>query len=170
MTSRRRLIVMRHGKSEPFGASDHERALTERGARSAADAGRHLAQTGSAPDYAVVSSAVRTQQTWDACAETSGSHAEVSVDEAVFSGSADVVLEALRAVPEGTEVLVFVGHNPSAACLAAQLDDGDGDAEAISAMLQGFPSGALVTFEVEVPWAELATETGRVVDFYIGQG
>ena len=161
---------MRHGKSEPFAASDHERALTDRGERSAADAGRHLVQTGNVPDFAIVSSAARTQQTWSAVAETSKSHAEVSVDEAVYSGSADVVLDALRAVPVGVAVLMFVGHNPSAAIVATQVDDGDGEAGAISAMLQGFPSGALVSFEVEVPWAELAAETGRVVDFHVGQG
>lgn len=161
---------MRHGKAEPFAASDHDRDLTDRGRASAADVGRHLATTGDLPDYAIVSSSARTKQTWRTLAEAAGSSAEVSVDHAVYSGSPDVVLEALRATPPSARVLIFVGHNPSAAYVAALLDDGDGDADSISQMLQGFPPGAVVRFEVEVPWADLAAETGRVLGFHVGQG
>jgi len=164
------LIVMRHGKAEPFAASDQDRQLTGRGVASATDAGRYLRGTGDVPDHAIVSSSARTRQTWEALALAAGSSAQVSLDPAVYSGSVDVVLEALRAAPASAEVLIFVGHNPSAAYVAALLDDGDGDGDAISQMLQGFPPGALVTFEVEVPWAELDAESGRVHGFYVGQG
>lgn len=161
---------MRHGKAEPFAATDHERLLTDRGVRSATDAGRHLADAGNVPDYAVVSSSARTQRTWQAVDAALRSGAQVVVDEAVYAGSHDVVLASLQAVPADRRVVIFVGHNPSAGTLANQLDDGDGDAAAISEMLRGFPAGALVVLEVEVPWAELGTETGRVIDFYVGQG
>jgi len=164
------LIVMRHGKAEPFAADDHERRLTDRGLRSAADAGRHLRETGNVPDYAVVSSSVRTQQTWEAVDATLQSGARTSVDETVYSGSPEVVLEALRAVPRDSQVVIFVGHNPTAATLANQLDDGNGDPAAISEMLKGFPAGALLVLEVELPWSELDAETGRAVDFYVGKG
>jgi len=161
---------MRHGKAEPFAADDYERVLTDRGLRSAEDAGRHLSETGNVPDFAVVSSSARTQQTWAAVDAASQSGAQLSVDDTVYSGSPDVVLEALRAVPADSRVVIFVGHNPSAATLANQLDDGNGDPAAISGMLQGFPAGALVILEVELLWSELGTETGRVIDFYVGTG
>ena len=179
---------MRHAKAEPFASTDHERALTERGIRAARDAGRHLAQTGVLPDHVVVSSAVRAQATWTAAAEGLASwesvassagpedsggpdgSATVRIDEAVYSGSADVVLDALRALPADARVAAFIGHNPSAGEIVNQLDDGDGDPEAIHQMLHGFPAGALVVYEVEVPWSELGEQTGRVSDFYVGQG
>ncbi len=183
MPGSRRLIVMRHGKAESFSASDHERMLTDRGVRSAADAGRHLADTGVLPDHAVVSSAARAVGTWEAVAEALQSDPKLSVedevatndtqltvDDAVYTGSADVVLEALRGVPPNAGVVLFVGHNPSAAYVANQLDDGDGDPAATTEMLQGFPAGSLAVFEVAVPWSEVDTETGRLVDFYVGQG
>lgn len=94
----------------------------------------------------------------------------VIVDDAVYAGSADVVLDALRGVPPEAETVLFVGHNPSAAYVANLLDDGEGDESAILALLRGFPAGALVVFAVAVPWADLSRESGRVLDFYVGQG
>ena len=87
VTDRRRLIVMRHAKAEPFAPSDHARTLTDKGLASARDAGAHLRDTGVKPEYAVVSSAVRTRQTWDAVVEMAGiTDCEVSFDDAVFTG------------------------------------------------------------------------------------
>ncbi len=170
MTNRRRLIVMRHAKAEPFAATDHERLLTERGHRAAREAGQHLASTGAVPDHAVVSSAVRAVSTWEQVAEGSGSAAEPRFDGAVYAGSADVALEALRVVPAGAEVVIFVGHNPTAAYLAHLLDDGNGEPAAVRDMLQGYPASAMAVLEVEVPWSELGAETGRLVDFHVGRG
>lgn len=161
---------MRHGKAEPFADSDHERMLTDRGIRSAADAGRHLAEVGHIPHYALVSSSARTRRTWQEVAEASASDAVVALDDSVYSGSSDIVFEALRAAPPDAGVVILVGHNPSAASVANELDDGDGDQAAIDEMLHGFPAGALVVFEIGVAWTELGPETGRLVDFYVGRG
>jgi hypothetical protein len=34
-------------------------------------------------------------------------------------------------------------------------------------MLRGFPPSAVVVFDVEVPWADLAAEAGRVTRFHV---
>ncbi len=169
MTTPRRLIVMRHAKAEPFASSDQVRRLTERGVADATDAGAHLAATHVVPDHAVVSSATRARETWDAVATGSGATATTVVDAALYTGSPDVVLEALRGVPGQARALIFVGHNPTAAYLAHLLDDGNGDPDAVTGLLQGFPAGALTVLDVDVAWADLAAETGRVVDFYVGR-
>lgn len=166
----RRLVVMRHAKAEPFAATDHDRQLTDRGRADAAAAGRHLAETRTVPDHAVVSTALRTVQTWQELARTSGSTVDPVLDAAVYTGSVDVVLETLRTVPEAATTLVFVGHNPTAAYLAHTLDDGDGEPGAVHGMLRGFPTGALAVLEVMVPWADLAAEAGRLVDFHVARG
>ena len=167
MTDRRRLIVMRHAKAEPFASSDHARTLTDRGLAGARAAGAHLRELGVAPDYAVVSSALRTRQTWDAVVEVAGfTDSEVSFDDAGFSGSPDVVLEALRAAPADVGTVMFVGHNPTAGFLVHFLDDGEGDPAALSELLHGFPPGAVALLDVGVAWAELGPETARVVDFH----
>jgi phosphohistidine phosphatase len=160
--------VMRHAKAEPFAATDHERRLTDRGRSSARDVGTHLRDEGVLPDHALVSSAVRTRETWDEVVETSGVACETTFDDAVFTGSPDVVLEALRAVPADAHTVLFLGHNPTASYLCHLLDDGGGDPGASSQLMTGFPPAAVATLEVTVPWAELAPETARVVGFYVG--
>ena len=79
-----------------------------------------------------------------------------------------MVLETLGAAPADATTVMFVGHNPAAASLCHYLDDGDGDAAAVSALLQGFPPSAVAVLEVNVPWGELGAETGRVVGFHVG--
>jgi phosphohistidine phosphatase len=161
---------MRHAKAEPFAASDHERPLTDRGRAAAHDAGEHLRANRLRPEYAVVSSATRARETWDALVESAGlTDVEVALDDALFTGSIDVALETLGAVPPAVSTVMFVGHNPTAASLCHHLDDGDGDPTAVSELLQGFPPGAVAVLELSVPWAELGAETGRVVDFYVGR-
>ncbi|HET6627579.1 MAG TPA: histidine phosphatase family protein [Nocardioidaceae bacterium] len=170
MTNRRRLIVMRHAKAEPFAATDHARVLTEGGRRAATEAGSHLASTGAVPEYALVSTAVRAVNTWEAVALGSGSAAEPHLDGALYTGSPDVVLEALRAVPTDVEDLIVIGHNPTVAHLAHLVDDGHGEPAAVEKMLQGYPAGALTVLEVRVPWSELGPECARLTDFHVGRG
>ncbi len=171
MTDRRRLIVMRHAKAEPFAPSDHARHLTERGLVSARDVGEHLRERQLLPEYVLVSSATRTRETWSALAERiDASATEVSFDDALFTGSADVVVEALQTTPPEMSTVMFVGHNPTAAYLCHHLDDGEGDPAAVSELLQGFPPAAVAVLEVGVPWAELGAETGRLVAYFVGRG
>jgi phosphohistidine phosphatase len=168
VTNRRRLIVMRHAKAEPFAATDHERCLTDAGRKTATAAGRHLAETGAVPDHVVLSSALRATQTWEAVAEASGATVAPVLDDAVYNGSVDVLLEALRVVPQESATVLFVGHNPSASYLAHLVDDGDGDPDATQRMLEGFAPGALAVLTLDVPWEELGPETGRLEDFHVG--
>lgn len=162
---------MRHAKAEPFASSDHERRLTDRGTACARDVGDYLREHGLVPEYVVVSSATRTRETWSALAEgIDTSRCEVSFEDELFTGSADVVVEALHATPEDAGTVMFVGHNPTAAHLCHFLYDGEGDTDAVSGLLKGFPPAAVAVLEVGVPWSDLAAETGRVVGYYVGKG
>lgn len=118
------------------------------------------------PDAALVSPAVRTRETWAAVAESSGSTAEPTWEGAVYSGSATVVLEVLRELPSAARTAMLVGHNPTVASLCQLLDDGEGDPDATTALLRGFPAGAVAVFAVAGPWARLDRESGRLVDFH----
>jgi phosphohistidine phosphatase len=162
----RRLVVMRHAKAEPYASTDHRRRLTERGRSDARAAGRYLAAAGVLPDHAVVSDAERTRMTWDEMAGVLGCGDVARLDQAVYGGGVDALVEALAVTPEESRTVVLVGHNPTAAYLCHTLDDGEGDPDAVSGLLRGFPTAALAVFEVAVTWAELGPETGRVVDFW----
>jgi phosphohistidine phosphatase len=161
---------MRHAKAEPFAETDHARRLTDRGIAAARDVGAHLRDSGIRPDFVLVSSAERARDTWAAVSELAGAgSAAVRLDDAVFTGSPDVVLEALQAAPAEAATVMFVGHNPTAAYLCHLLDDGEGEPAAVSGLLEGFPPGAVAVMEIGVPWSELGPETGRVVGYYVGR-
>lgn len=158
---------MRHAKAEPFASTDHARVLTERGHADAVATGAWLAEVGAVPDHAVVSTAVRARETWTDVAKGAGSEAETVLDEGLYHGGVDAALESLRGVSEDFRRVILVGHNPTAAYLVHMLDDGEGDDEAISGMLRGFPPSAVVVFDVGVPWSDLGTEVGRVTRFRV---
>jgi phosphohistidine phosphatase len=162
----RRLVVMRHAKAEPYASTDHARRLTDRGCSDARAAGRHLAETGLVPDHALVSDAQRTRMAWDEVAGELGCGDVAHHDRTVYGGGVDAILEALTVSPPGSRTVMLVGHNPTAAHLCHLLDDGEGEPDAVSGLLRGFPASALVVFEVAVPWSDLGPETGRIVDFW----
>jgi phosphohistidine phosphatase len=166
----RRLILMRHAKAEPFATTDQDRELTPRGRKDAYEAGTYLARTSTVPEHAVVSVAVRAQETWQGVAEGSGSSAVVHVDESVFAGSSpEVVMEVLRGLPEDADRVIFVGHNPAVAQVVHLLDDGNAEPEAMRGILSGYPVSALTVLQVQAPWSDLGPGSARILDFHIGK-
>jgi phosphohistidine phosphatase len=164
------LVILRHGKAEAFADEDHRRALTDRGRRACVADGEWLAARGIVPTHALVSSAVRAQDTWKAVAQGSGSVADARIEDAVYSADADTALDLLRTAPPDAQIVIFVGHNPTAASMAHVLDDGDPEPNAFRALARGFPPGALAVLEVAVPWAELGAATGHLAAFHVGRG
>lgn len=165
----RRLVVMRHAKAEPSGPSDHERALADRGRADAAEAGRWLQRQGIVADAALVSDAVRTQETWVELATGAEWDIEPDFSDALYAAGPDSAFDLIREAPEGARTLVVLGHNPAMAFLAELIDDGEGDDDAITSLVsRGFPTSAVVVFDVRVSWAELAAGTGTVRLFHVG--
>jgi phosphohistidine phosphatase len=164
------LVVMRHAKAEAVAAEDRDRVLTDRGRRDAAEVGVWLAAQQVTPDYAFVSSAQRTVDTWEAVAHGSGATAEVLLEDALYSGGPETVLEVLRTAPVGAEVVAFIGHNPAAAYVAQLLNDGNPDEAAFREMSEGYPASAVTVIDLAVPWSELDAGTGRIAAFHVGRG
>lgn len=159
---------MRHGKAEAFAEEDHRRRLTDRGRRDATAVGTWLAEHDLVPTHAYVSSAARARATWEAVAEAAGADAVVSFEDGLYSAGPQTVLDTLRTAPEDAQVVMYVGHNPTAASLAHQLDDGDAEPTAFRAMSQGFPTSAIAVLEVPCAWADLDSGGARLVDFHGG--
>src|ERR1700744_695336 len=61
----RRLVLLRHAKSDWPDVADHERPLAKRGRRDAPVVGRWLGASGYTPDAVVCSTALRARQTWE---------------------------------------------------------------------------------------------------------
>ena len=160
------LVVMRHAKAEPYADADRDRRLTARGRAGATAAGRQLAAWGVVPDHALVSAAERTVETWRLLAEELDGQPVEEVTEAMYSASAEAVLEALRQLPDEHRTVVYVGHNPSAGYLATVLNDNTGDPGAIRRLLAGFPPAATAVFEVDGGWESLGEDAARLVHFH----
>lgn len=114
----RTLVLLRHGKSGyPPGVDDHERPLAPRGVREAALAGkaicRSLATAGTAPsiDLALVSSAVRAQQTWERAEPELPPVAHHVTEPGLYLATADELLWSVRQLPEDAGCVLVVGHN-----------------------------------------------------------
>ena len=161
---------MRHAKAEPYADTDAARRLTARGRDEAASAGARLAELGHVPDRALVSSATRTRETWAAVREACRADAVEEFSDELYAGSPDSVLEAVRLVPDDTNTCIYIGHNPTAAHLAARLDDGEADPEVLQGLLAGFPTAAFAVFELSGGWAELHEATARLTHFHAGRG
>lgn len=172
MTSRSRLLVVaRHAQAASWAASDEERPLTAAGEAAAADAGRWLAAGGFVPELAHVSTAVRTRTTWERMAASAGWDLAPRLDGGLYAAGPEAALDVVRLqTPEDAGAVVLLGHNPTVATLAQLLDDGDGDTEAATAVLGGFPPAALVLLRVDVGWADLGEGTCRLLGFHVGRG
>ena len=167
----RRLVVVRHAKAEPTAPSDHGRALAARGRADAEEAGRWLKGTGIDPDAALVSDALRTQQTWEHLAGAAGWELDPELSAGLYAAGADSTFDLLRETDPGVTTLVVIGHNPTMAYVAELIDDGEGDVEATTVMLtRGFPTSALAVFAVAGEWSDLGPGGGRLEAFHVGDG
>ena len=164
------LVIMRHAKAEPSAPSDHERVLTDRGTADADEAGAWLRGTGTTPGRALVSDAARTRGTWAALAGSAGWDVVPEYDASLYAAGPDTALDLLRETDDTVDTLVVIGHNPTMAYVAQMLDDGDGDAEAVAAMNEGFPTSAVAVFAVDGAWADLEMGGARLTAFHVGRG
>jgi phosphohistidine phosphatase len=161
----RQLVLIRHSKAVA-GAADHERPLAERGVADAGALARWLAAAVT-PDRAVVSTAIRAQQTWQFAAVWLERPAEVVSDHRVYANTVGGLLAIIHETPAEVGTLVLVGHNPSMAELAAGLDDGAGDASSRAAVGRSYPTSGVACFDVPPPWDELELNGATLTSFAV---
>jgi phosphohistidine phosphatase len=119
---RRRLIVMRHAKSDwSSGVDDHERPLARRGRREAGLAGDWLREQVADVGLVVCSSATRARQTWKRVAKRLDAVPELRVDDRLYGASDRQLRDVLRELPDATRTALLIGHNPGLEDLVAEL-------------------------------------------------
>jgi len=147
-----RLILMRHAKTERAAASglDRDRALTPRGLDDAALMGHVLAEKRLRPDLALVSSAVRTRQTWDAIHEALGD-VEVRIEPRLYDSTPDTLRRFVQDAEDQAGCLLILAHNPGLHLLAMEyLTESAASPSVLDRMAGGFPTGAAAIFEVDL--------------------
>lgn len=162
-------MVMRHAKAEQIADTDHDRPLADRGVADADEAGRWLAGRGVVPDHAMVSSARRTRQTWDAVAGGAGWQVQPHVDDGLYAAGPDTALDLVREVPDRARAVILIGHNPTVGYLAQLLDDGEGDPGVAVEMVGGFPTCAVTVFDYDGEWCDLTAGSATPRAFHVGR-
>ena len=159
-SSPRRLLLLRHARAvaaaDPDGqADDHARDLSERGGRDAAALGDEMRRLGMRPELALVSGALRTRRTWEMLGPFDPPGPALEIDDRLYLAEADVLLAALRDIPDRIVTALLIGHNPGLQELA---DHFAGDAAGLRA---GMPTCTLVEFEVAGTWSDLRPQSVR---------
>lgn len=147
-----RLILMRHAEAQRAANSgnDRDRALSVRGKADAGAMGRTLASKGLRPDLALVSTAVRTRQTWDLAHEAFGD-VDVRELDALYNADARTLRRAVEAVDDEAGCLLLLAHNPGVHELAIEyLIESAGSPAVLDRLSGGFPPGAAAVFTVDV--------------------
>ena len=156
------LILMRHAKSgwdDPL-QEDHERGLTDRGRRAAAEIGGFLKTEQLLPEEVLSSDATRTRETVAGL----GLEGDVPVDyrRDLYLANSDVMFSVLKKATKGT--VMMVGHNPGIIDFADRLLK----VAPIHPDFARYPTAAalFVTLEIE-NWADLKFGEGTAMAFAV---
>jgi phosphohistidine phosphatase len=162
----RRLVLLRHAKSDWPEVADHERPLAKRGRRDAPVVGRWLGESGYVPDAVVCSTALRARETWDLAsagltAAVPGVSPAVRYEPRVYEASVLALLMLVREFDAAWRTAVIVGHNPGLAELTVGLTDPDSEPPST------FPTAFVAVLGLPGGWAEAAPGEARLLAFAV---
>lgn len=110
--STRRLILMRHAKSDwSGGQSDHQRPLNKRGRRAAPQMGTMLVERGWTPEVVISSDSERTTETWLLMADALPG-LEPRFTSRLYLPSLQAILDEVAELPDARHTAMLLGHNP----------------------------------------------------------
>ena len=151
------IIIFRHGKSD-WNANfehDHERPIASRGIKASKAMGKWLNKTGQSPEYCVVSSALRTRQTYNHAAKGGDWKCEMIVADALYDSTVNTYLEIIRRLPEHVDRALIVGHEPTCSGVTSLLA-GRADIR--------FPTATMARVDLEIAsWNEADEESGTLI-------
>jgi len=161
----RRLILLRHAKSDWPDVPDRDRPLAKRGRRDAPRIGRWLYDHGYVPDVVVCSNARRTRQTWDLVAPELGTSPSVTFEPRAYAASAQTLLNLARQLPGTYRAALLIGHNPGLADLANNLAEPPAGNGRLSPAGLRFPTAAVAIFEFDEDWPALSPGHARLLAY-----
>lgn len=167
VTTMRKLFLIRHAKSSWADPEmdDFDRPLNKRGRRAAHAMAEYLGRSHIRPSLALVSASLRTRATWDIL-EGALEGIPVTIERCIYEAAKGDILHRLQQMdPHLTSVMV-VGHSPGLPRLAEALCGTNGDAAALAALAEKYPTGALAEIDLDIEnWHELQPGTGRLTAF-----
>ena len=162
----RRLVLLRHAKSDWPDVADHERPLARRGRRDAPVVGRWLGRSGYVPDAVVCSTARRARETWELAAvgltdAVPGVAPQVRYEPRVYEATVLGLLMLVREFPDDSTTVLIVGHNPSIAEFTVGLAAPPPEPPST------FPTAAVAVLGLAGDWASTGPGEARLLAFAV---
>lgn len=163
------LYLLRHAKSSwgHEGLADFERPLNGRGRKTAKAVGRYMREQHIAPTLILCSSALRTRETLAAICGLIDARS-VLFEDGLYEAAPKSLLRRLAEVAADVPSVLVIGHNPGLERLTEALIDttAANDANAMEALEEKFPTGALAVLECGIDrWSKLGPATCRLARF-----
>jgi len=120
----KRVIIVRHAKSVPYGYDDDfNRDLTDRGESDAEKIGEKLNSLGIKPDLVISSPAIRAFHTASIFCQNLGYHsAKIRKEKILYEGlTTQSFVDMLHELPESVQTVFVFGHNPTVYYLVCNL-------------------------------------------------
>ena len=163
----RRLLLVRHSKSDyPPGVPDHDRPLNGRGRGDAESLGRWLTDSQSLTEgtSVLVSSALRTQQTW----ALAGGSRECVTECQLYEAQPETIIRLIQSTPVTIGTLIVLAHNPGVMA-AAMILTGNRESPVYHLLGEKFPTSAVAVLGLP-SWREALTEGATLIDFVVPRG
>jgi len=121
------LLILRHAKSDWGNSqlSDHERPLNGRGSYDAPRMGAWLKQQGMVPELIISSTAVRALTTAELVAQGCDFEGELRLTNDLYLAGPPTYIDTLNQLPNDSERVMVVGHNPGMESLLSLLTGKD---------------------------------------------
>jgi len=164
----KRLILLRHGSSEwpESNREDSERPLTKDGCAECLQVARWLNEHDLAPDHALVSSALRTRQSWELVHDNLKRAPSFDVHDDLYLAAPGTLLARISALPDTVQSALVMAHNPGVEELARMLAGPSPDDDAIRDLMLGYPAAGLAMFTVEGDaWDQVTVTATRLTAF-----
>ncbi len=118
------------------------------------------------PDRVLVSSALRTQESWALAAPAFARPPLMITEPRIYESRAETLLAILHEQPHEAETLMLVGHNPGMATLALGLADPKAsDPNALAHVGEKFPTAGIAILTFDDPDWHVLPQTGTLVRF-----
>ncbi|MDO5700392.1 MAG: histidine phosphatase family protein [Bowdeniella nasicola] len=155
------LVLLRHAKAESESdLGDHMRALSAKGRDQARELAALIHAESGDVDAVLVSSALRTKETYRLLAGQGESWPAGTSLDALYEAGPREVMDVLAEHDEDTGTIMIVGHEPTMSSLAHLLHDAKD--ELGQQIRLGVPTATACVLDVPVPWSELDRNTCHV--------
>ncbi|MCI4664090.1 MAG: histidine phosphatase family protein [Neomegalonema sp.] len=150
----KRFVLMRHAKSSwsTLDIDDHERPLNMRGRLASALMGAWLREQPWSIDLALISTSVRTKETWRLLSVVASTSA---FRPNLYHAASEVLWSAVRAAPDSVETLFVLAHNPGIEAFLGGLPRGP----------RRVPTAALAVIEWSGEWADARPDLANIVAY-----